>query len=81
MFFRVKFSSLMLLLIFLLAIPLSSQAISISAFRIYLDADKPISSFTVHNPEVEHQACCLKLPLIHVTNIFGHTSVTISISD
>jgi P pilus assembly chaperone PapD len=61
MLFKIKFSTLALLISALACLPLSAQAISISAFRIYLDADKPTTSFTVHNPDVEHQGCELKL--------------------
>jgi hypothetical protein len=45
----------------LLLLPLSSQAVSISAFRIYLDSDKPTTAFTIHNQDVQAQDCRLKL--------------------
>lgn len=61
MLFRFKLLSLIFTLVVLFCLPLSSQAISISAFRIYLDADKPTATFTVNNPNIEHQACELKL--------------------
>lgn len=59
--FHIKFSPLVVKLAVLFCLPLSCQAISISAFRIYLDAEKPTTAFTIHNPNVEHQSCELKL--------------------
>lgn len=59
--FSIKLKPSALLMITLLLLPLSSQAISISAFRIYLDADQPTTSFTIHNPNVDQQGCELKL--------------------
>ena len=59
--FSIKPTSLVYLSFMLFCVPLTSQAISISAFRIYLDNDKPTTSFTIHNPNVEKQDCRLKL--------------------
>jgi hypothetical protein len=59
--FRFRLHTLALVKMLLVCIPLSSEAISISAFRIYLDSDKPTTSFTIHNPDIDHQGCELKL--------------------
>ncbi len=61
MFSQIRISALLVLVIVFLGFPLSSQAISTSAYRTYLDGDKPTTTFSVQNSNIEGQDCTLKL--------------------
>ncbi len=61
MFSQIRISALLVLVIVFLGFPLSSQAISTSAYRTYLDSDKPTTTFSVQNSNIEGQDCTLKL--------------------
>lgn len=57
----VRFLTLTSVFIASAVLSFSSHAVSISAYRIYLDAENRSSSFVIFNREVESQECSLKL--------------------